>query len=126
MNQAKAENDRWGIVYIVLAFFGMVILAYSLLLIVVYYFDLFNSLTEVSLYHKLTLGNMYPVGSASNIEHLNLDFEGRVKYVTHKTAWFVFVIGVIASAVLMNGQKIVLLFLHIAYWFEYLITHISG
>ena len=122
----KLEMDRWAWVYIIMAVCGIVILVYSLLLIVAYYFDLFNSLTEVSFYHKLTFGHMYPVGSAANIEHLKLDEESKVIYATHKTAWISFAIGVIASSILLNGRAVVVAFISLVNWFSNLISNIGG
>lgn len=122
----KLEMERWAWVYIIMAVCGIVILVYSLLLIVVYYFDLFNSLTEVSFYHKLTFGHMYPVGSAANIEHLKLDEESKVIYATHKTAWISFAIGVIASSILLNGRAVVVAFISLVNWFSNLISNIGG
>ena len=122
----KEELDRWAWVYIIMAVCGIIILVYSILLIVVYYVDLFNSLTEVSIYHKLTFGNMYPVGSAENIEHLRIDEESKVKYATHKTAWTSFVIGVLASAILLNGKTVVLAFISLINWFSNLISNIGS
>ena len=118
--------ERWSWVYIIMAVCGIVILVYSLLLIVAYYFDLFNSLTEVSFYHKLTFGNMYPVGSVANIEHLKLDEERKVIYATHKTAWISFAIGVIASSILLNGRAVVVTFISLVNWFSNLISNIGG
>lgn len=122
----KLEMDRWSWVYIIMAVCGIVILVYSLLLIVAYYFDLFNSLTEVSFYHKLTFGNMYPVGSVANIEHLKLDEERKVIYATHKTAWISFAIGVIASSILLNGRAVVVAFISLVNWFSNLISNMGG
>ena len=68
----RLEFERWSWVYTIMSLCGIIILVYSILLLLVYYFDLFNSITEVSLFHKLTFGSMYPVGSADNIEHLRI------------------------------------------------------
>ena len=106
---------------------GIIILVYSILLLLVYYFDLFNSITEVSLFHKLTFGSMYPVGSADNIEHLRIDGDSKVIYATHKTVWSSFIIGVLASAVLLNGRTIVITFIRLITWFsELILKNIGG
>lgn len=122
----KLEMERWGLVYTIMALCGIVILVYSILMIVVYYLDLFNSLTEVSLYHKLTFGHMYPVGSADNLEHLRINEDSKVIYATHKTAWGSFVIGVLASAILLNGRTVVVIFIRLINWFSSLIANIGG
>ena len=121
------EEEKWNIVYVILAFIGILVLTYSLLLVILYYFDLFNSFTEVSLLHKATFGRMYPVGSAKNIEHLNLGKgEKNITYVTHAKIWTTFSIGVIASALFLNMRFIVVSFIRLSVWFQDLITHIGG
>lgn len=122
-NNDATEYERWSWIFTLLALCGIIVLIYSILLIVVYYVDLFNSVTEVSIYHKLTFGNMYPVGSANNIEHLNINKESKARYATHKTAWGSFVLGVFASAILLNGRMIVALFIRLVNWFSEIIKN---
>ena len=69
----REDEAKWKWVYVILSLSGILVLIYTLLLVIVYYIDLFNSVTEVSLLHKLTFGRMYPVGSKDNIEHLRLE-----------------------------------------------------
>ena len=120
------ESETWNLIYIVVNFIGVVFLVYTILLVLVYYIDIFNSLTEVSLLHKLTFGRMYPVGSERNIEHLALKENKGIVYATHKTIWTTFVIGVLASAVLLNARTIVVDFIYLSNWFENLIKSVAG
>ena len=118
----REDEARWQWVYIILSLSGILVLIYSLLLILFYYIDLFNSVTEVSLLHKLTFGRMYPVGSKDNIEHLRLESskDGPI-YATHVTIWSTFVFGVLSSALLLNMRTVVILFLNLTNWFSSLL-----
>lgn len=121
------ESEIWNTIYIIVQVIGIIFLVYTLLLVVVYYVDLFNSFTEVSLLHKLTFGKMYPVGSKRNIEHLALNSDEKgILYATHVTIWITFAIGVLASAVLLNARTIVIDFIYLTNWFENLIKSATG
>lgn len=121
------ESEVWNTLYVIVQFIGILFLVYTILLVLVYYIDIFNSLTEVSLLHKLTFGKMYPVGSARNIENLALNNDEKgIIYATHKTIWITFVIGVLASAVLINARTIVIDFIYLSSWFENLIKSATG
>ena len=65
--------------------------------------------------------------SADNIEHLRIDGDSKVIYATHKTVWSSFIIGVLASAVLLNGRTIVITFIRLITWFsELILKNIGG
>ena len=123
----REDEARWQWVYIILSLSGILILVYTLLLVIVYYIDLFNSVTEVSLLHKLTFGHMYPVGSKDNLEHLRIEnTKDGPTYATHVTIWRTFVFGVLASAFLMNMRTVVILFLELTTWFSNLISSMGS
>lgn len=123
----REDEARWQWVYIILSLSGILILIYSILLVIVYYIDLFNSVTEISLLHKLTFGHMYPVGSKDNLEHLRIEnTKDGPTYATHVTIWKTFVFGVLASAFLMNMRTVVILFLNLTTWFSNLISSMGG
>ena len=116
--------DIWSGIYTFSGLCGILILIYSLMLLVAFYIDLFNSFTEKSLLQLLTFGKMYSIGSSKNREFLGAIAEDKkgIVYATHATIWASFCIGVIASAVLMNMQTTVILFLNIADWFSDLLN----
>ena len=120
----KREMGMWSGIYTFSGLCGILILIYSLILLVAFYIDLFNSFTEKSLLQLLTFGKMYSIGSSKNREFLGAIAEDKkgIVYATHATIWASFCIGVIASAVLMNMQTIVMLFLNIADWFSDLLN----
>ena len=121
------ESEAWNTVYIGVSCCGIFFLVYSVILLLAYYIDLLNSVTEVSILHKLTFGRMYPVGSAENIEHLSLGNNDKgIVYATHKTIWVTFIIGVLASALLLNMEAIVVSFIYLSSWFENIIRGIRG
>ena len=113
------ETKLWSWVYTLATLAGIVLLIYSLLLLVAYYIDVFNSFANFSILQRLTFGKMYPVGAKSNLEYV-MDSNGKdgVVYVTNSKIWITFCLGVILSAVLMNVQSLVLLFLQLSKWFD--------
>ena len=128
----KINNDRqnamemglWSWIYRFSFLCGICLLVYSLLLLVAYYIDVFNSFTDFSLTKTLTFGRMYPVGSRKNMESLNLsrDKDSKTYYTTNVTIWVSFCIGVLASALLMNAQTIIIAFLDLANWFNNILS----
>lgn len=123
MHQTEVELGIWSWVYTIASLCGICLLCYSLLLLVAYYVDTFNSFTDFSFLQLLTFGKMYPVGNKENIEHLNLPQDkGKVLYTTNATIWLSFCIGVIGAAVLMNVQSLILIFFNLSNWFNDLIS----
>lgn len=120
----QRELDLWSGLYTFSFFCGILVLIYSLMLLVAFYIDLFNSFTEKSLLQLLTFGKMYSIGSSSNKEFLGEIANNKkgVVYATHVTIWISFSVGVITSALLMNMHAIALLFLNIANWFSNLLN----
>ena len=93
-------------------------------MLVSFYIDIFNSFSDFSLTRLITFGRMYPVGSKRNIDSLNLKQEkdSKIFYTTNVTIWISFCIGVIASALLMNAQTIIIAFLDLANWFNNILS----
>ena len=88
-------------------------------LLVAYYIDVFNSFANFSILQRLTFGKMYPVGAKSNLEYvMDSNEKDGVVYVTNSKIWITFCLGVMLSAVLMNVQSLVLLFLQLSKWFD--------
>ena len=122
--QNATEMGLWSWVYTFSFLCGICLLIYSLLLLVSFYIDIFNSFSDFSLTRLITFGRMYPVGSKRNIDSLNLKQEkdSKIFYTTNVTIWISFCIGVIASALLMNAQTIIIAFLDLANWFNNILS----
>ena len=113
----KTEYDIWSTIYTMIGFCGILLLVYSMLILITYYIDVFNSFTNFSILQFISFGRMYPIGSIHNIDVLG-EPPKNVKYINNVTIWFSFVIGVLASAILMNMQTLSLLFIELAHWFS--------
>ena len=123
---AYKNNETWNNIYIIISCCGIGVLIYTLLLVLVYYVDIFNSLTEVSILHKITFGRMYPIGNENNIDDLNLEENKGIVYMTNKKIIITFITGVLLSAILLNSRFIVYKFIQLSNWFESLIKNMGG
>ena len=113
----KTERDIWSTLYTIIGLFGILILIYSMFILIAYYIDIFNSFTNFSILQFISFGRMYPIGSVHNIDVLG-EPPKNVKYINNVTIWFSFVIGVLASAILMNMHVIALAFISLSQWFN--------
>lgn len=113
----RAELSIWSNIYTFSSFMGILVLVYSLLLLIAFYIDIFNSLSEMSLLQRLSFGSMYPVGSKTDSEFLgDLNKGDKVHYITHAGIWLSFAIGVMASAIFLNLRGIVEIVIQFSAW----------
>ena len=75
-------KDRLFLILRVVAMiFGIVLVVYATLLVLLYWFDIFVTFTDLSLVHLMTFKRYYPVASKEELEHMTGTGDGNIKYV---------------------------------------------
>lgn len=72
--------------------FGVLLISYSVILVLAYWFDIFNVLVEFSLLNLLTFRRLYPINSKEDLSYVSYS-KGDVKYVTFWNLFFIMLAG---------------------------------
>jgi hypothetical protein len=86
------RNKIMSAIRIICIIFGVFLLFYSVLLVLMYWIDIFNTLVDFSLLHFVTFSRLYPIATKSDLiyeRHGN----GDVKYVTFGNILFLCLCG---------------------------------
>lgn len=123
INRSRESEDfrnRWSLIFTLFSFCGVVVMMYSLVLVLAFYLDIFNPLTEISLFNKLTFGVAYPLAHLEDEKFVSMGKgEGKgVKFISHKGVWTIFVIGVLASAVMLQSQTFIIYIMRLWGWIQ--------
>lgn len=96
--------------------FGYGIIIYSFLLILAYWFDIFNTITEFSIMQKMTFGGLYPISSKESLDYIQGSQKGDIRYVTIKNVMIISFIGGLIGAIFVLNRPIMELLFNI-YWY---------
>jgi len=99
----------YSAVNLVSVLLGVFIIFYSILLILFYYVDIFNTLMDISLLNIVTFGRIYPVASKDELEYMG-NYRGDVKYVSVFDVIKLSILGLGAGAVILLLNPLLLLF----------------
>ena len=122
-HENESYRGMWSMIFTMFSFVGILVLAYTLLLLLAFYFDLFNTMTDISVLHKLTFHSVYPLSNLDDSKFIT-EVGERTKFISHKGIWSIFVCGVLASAVLLNAKVFMLSIIRLWNWLEYLIHNL--
>lgn len=112
-----ASDKKWGWVFTIVSFIGILMIVYSMALIIAFYIDIFNTFVGFSLIGFLSGGRLYAVSSKSELESLRqMDNSKTHKYISHKEIWLIFAVGIMASALLMSGKSVYLIIIKMFKW----------
>ena len=114
--ELQAELDRWSTLYVISALFGIILLVYTLLLLVCYYFDLMNVFTDMSVLNFITFGAMYPIGNEENMSLVQRGKGDKRHYVSHTGIWLSFAIGVIAASIFIYMKSVIMMLIQLSNW----------
>lgn len=112
--ELQQELNRWSALYTISAFVGILLIVYSMLLVVSFYFDVMNVFTDMSLLSLLTFGAMYPIGSNENMLLVQRGKGDKRHYVSHTGIWLSFGIGVISASILIYMKSVIMTLIQIS------------
>lgn len=114
--EIQGELAMWDALYMLAAFFGILLLVYSMLLLVCYYFDLMNVFTDMSITRLITFGRVYPIGSKHNLSLIERPKGDKTLYADHFHIWVSFCLGIMAGALFLRARDIVSMLISISSW----------
>jgi hypothetical protein len=108
------DKKLMSVVRVITLIFGVFLIAYSTLLVMFYWLDIFNVLVEFSFVNLMTFHRLYPISSQEDLSYITYS-KGDVKYVTFWNVFFIFLCGVSIGLVFIFSQPIIDLLLYLYY-----------
>lgn len=122
----RLSADRQGtlafFIRVTALIFGILLIIYSLLLMLAYWIDIFNSFFDFSLLNVMTFMRLYPVTSSDDITYLR-STNGDVKYVTFIDMLKIMLVGCFIGTLFLTYTPILTFFFNIYF---YVTTHLGG
>lgn len=111
------EMTKWGSLFSFVALAGLCLIVYSLILLLAFYIDILNTMTDFSIIGMLSFGRLHAVSSKAEQKSMkNSDDSGTRKYISHRDIWIIFAVGIMSSTLLLNGRVVYLWIVKLFNW----------
>ena len=105
LNADKAESIQ-SVIFSVISFVGIIVLVYSVVFVLAYFLDIFNTFANISILGIITFGGLKAVTNAKDLDGLPLDATQKKKYVTRNGVLVRFLIGSLLGVILFSSSHI--------------------
>lgn len=106
------DNMLFRVINVLMILIGSFLIILGMLFILAYWFDIFNTFTDLSILYLVSGRNLYPVSSDDMSEFIGAE-KGNTKYVTFKDVVKISIVCWFFGMIFFNGSKLMGLFVNI-------------
>lgn len=104
--KAKTETGVLHIVFTIVSLMGILVLIYAILLVLAYFFDIFNVFSDISILYLITFGGCRAVTNIKDIERFGLPKDTKYKYLSLRGILVRWCICTVLGMALLSSSQI--------------------